>query len=266
MTAEKRKGIKETFAGFFENPSRESLRKLLIDHTGEDNDLEFKSEIISSAILAKHILAMANKSGGAIIFGVQEIENTKFEPVGIKLNDKTNFLRDINVYLPEKLKYEVFDFSFEETEYSKIKGKCFRVVIVEYTPEYIPFMSKKDGEVIRRNSVYIRHNASTIQAEYTQLQDILNRRIETSFSSAREISLIEHFKELKDIYSSLSPGQWYPAYDEIPPEVEEYLDKGYTFVSNSNYPEEDYEEFVLRMIKLKKLVIESIVKSHKYMR
>ena len=43
MITENRKGLKEAFAVFFENPSRESLRKLLIDHTGEHDDLDFKS-------------------------------------------------------------------------------------------------------------------------------------------------------------------------------------------------------------------------------
>lgn len=81
MTKEKkRKGLKEAFAQFFENPSREALRQLLVDHTGEHDELDFKSELIEKSQLAKHILAMANKSGGIIIFGVKE-DNGQLESI-----------------------------------------------------------------------------------------------------------------------------------------------------------------------------------------
>lgn len=262
MTTENRKGLKEAFAVFFENPSRDSLRKLLIDHTGEHDDLDFKSESISSPILAKHIIAMANKAGGVIIFGVKETENGKFESLGLKLNDKTHFLRDINAYVPDKLTYEVIDFNFTETEYTEIKGKSFRVIIVEYSPEYIPFLSKKDGEGIKKNSIYIRKNASSDMAEYNDLQDIFNRRLETSFSSAREISLIEHFKELKDMYSLIKKGWWHDIIVNVPDDDLYYYD----FEPNPKYPQEDYDDFVVRMLTLKKSVIESIIKSDKFFR
>ncbi|MEA5549917.1 ATP-binding protein [Anabaena cylindrica UHCC 0172] len=260
MNTENRKGLKEAFAVFFENPSRESLRKLLIDHTGEHDDLDFKSALITPPILAKHIIAMANKAGGVIVFGVKETENGKFESVGIGLNDKTHFLRDINAYVPDKLSYEVIDFNFNEIEYTEIKGKSFRVVIIEYSPEYIPFLSKKDGEGIKKNLIYIRKNASSDMAEYNDLQDIFNRRLETSFSSAREISLTEHFKELKEIYSLINRGWWYEDFnfpDPPPPDDLEY-------VANPKYPKEDYADFVVRMLNLKKSVIESIIKSDKF--
>ena len=267
MITENRKGLKEAFAVFFENPSRESLRKLLIDHTGEHDDLDFKSEFKSIAppILAKHIIAMANKAGGVIIFGVKETENGNFESVGLQLDDKTEFQKKIEAYLPDKLIRSVHDFSFNEVEYTKIIGKSFRVVIVEYTPDYIPFLSKKDGEGIKKNLIYIRKNASSEQAEYNDLQDIFNRRLETSFSSAREISLTEHFKELKEIYSLLSKNiittkDMYSFIDTM-----RILSMSES-KPNPKYPKEDYDDFVVRMITLKKSVIESIIKSDKFFR
>ncbi|MDJ0675396.1 MAG: hypothetical protein QNJ36_08475 [Calothrix sp. MO_167.B42] len=57
------KGLKENFAHFFESPSRETLRELLRDNTGEDDDLDFKIEITTDQELAKDILGMANKLG-----------------------------------------------------------------------------------------------------------------------------------------------------------------------------------------------------------
>lgn len=262
-TVQKKKGLKEAFAVFFESPSRENLRKLLIDHTGEHDDLDFKKEWISPDVLAKHILAMANKSGGVIMFGIEEKSDQGLEAVGIELDDKTQFLRNINSYVPdEKLDYHVHDFSFEDSEYPKIKGKSFRVLIVEYRPEYIPYLSKKDGKDIKKNSIYIRHNASTIQAEYNHLQDIFNRRLETTFSSAREMSLMEHFKELKDIYSLIKKGDWIdPYYENF-----HHWDDDLAFEDNPKYPQEDFEDFVVRMIELKKSVIQSIVTADKYMR
>jgi hypothetical protein len=37
------KGLKEAFARFFEDPSREGLRDLFRDHLGEANEFDFKS-------------------------------------------------------------------------------------------------------------------------------------------------------------------------------------------------------------------------------
>lgn len=44
------------------------------------------------------------------------------------------------------------------------------------------------------------------------------------------------------------------------------FDEHYIYEQNPRYPKEDYEDFVVRMIDLKKSVIESIVKADKYMR
>jgi hypothetical protein len=93
------------------------------------------------------------------------------------------------------------------------------------------------------------------------LQDIFNRRLETSFSSAREISLTEHFKELKEIYSLIKKGYWYDPTVYIPDD-----DVFWSFEPNPKYPQEDYDDFVVRMITLKKSVIESIIKSDKFFR
>ncbi len=50
------KSWKENFAQFFESPSRETLRELLRNHTGEYNDLDFKRELVSDYEIAKDIL------------------------------------------------------------------------------------------------------------------------------------------------------------------------------------------------------------------
>lgn len=274
MSVEKnKKGYKEAFATFVESPSRDGLRKFLLDTTGEYNDVDFKRELYQNVrYLVPDILAMANTEGGVIVFGIDEVEKSKLEPVGIELadkDDKTKVKNQLSNYLEPRLKYEIIDFSFTESEYEKIKGKTFRVFIVEYDPRYIPFLSKKESiddknKGVWKNAIYVRHNASTTQAEYSQLQDIFNRRLETSFDSTREMSLLEHFKELKQIYEFIPKGWWGNHYEDFYEEQVSANDGSY-FQKNPDYPEEDFDRFVVRMIAVKKSIIESLIISNKYL-
>ncbi|MHC5614915.1 MAG: AlbA family DNA-binding domain-containing protein [Nostoc sp.] len=103
------KRCKEDFAQFFESPSRENFRELLRNTTGEYDDLDFKRELISDDEIAKDILGMANKSGGAVIFGVEEKkEDNSFNSKGLSdLNDKTDFKNKVEKYLPSQLDFRV---------------------------------------------------------------------------------------------------------------------------------------------------------------
>ncbi|AUB38846.1 putative transcriptional regulator, containings HTH domain [Nostoc flagelliforme CCNUN1] len=252
------KSWKEDFAQFFESPSRETLRELLRNPTGEYDDLDFKSELVPDDEIAKNILGMANKSGGAIIFGVEEKkEDNSFNSKGLSdLNDKTEFKNKVEKYLPSQLNFDVIDFLYEESEYPKLKGKLFRVVIIEYNPRYIPFLPKKDSDKIKRYHIFIRHNTSTIAAEYEHLQDILNRRVETTYSSTTEMSLAEHLAQLKELYSMIqknkpgSPGSVLAL---------NFWENTYFTQKNPYYPEEEYDAFISRMIFVKKQVIEAII-------
>ncbi|MCT7964683.1 ATP-binding protein [Laspinema sp. D1] len=268
-----KKGYKEALATFFESPSRDGLRKLLLDNTGEYNDLDFKRDLYQNVrYLVPDILAMANTEGGVIVFGIDEVEKSKLEPVGIELadkDDKTKVKTELSNYLDNRLKYEIIDFAYSESEYEKIKNKKFRVIIVDYDPRYIPFLSRKESidtaskKGVWKDVIYVRHNASTTRADYFQLQDIFNRRLETSFDSTREISLMEHFTELKQIYQLIPRVYWTNDYEELDHE-EPWYPGDYFYQKNPSYPQEDFEEFVARMIALKKSVIESLIKSNKY--
>jgi len=260
----KNKSIKESFYNFFENPDRDMFRKLILDNTGEHDDLDFKTEPTNEPTISKDILAMANKAGGALIFGVTENKlDNSFEPVGLtKPTDKTEFKTKIGHYLPDQLVYEVYDLQYQESEYPKLANKFFRIILIEYTPQYIPFLAKKDGGGIRKAEVYIRHNSSTIPSEFSHIQDIINRRLATGYSSARELSLQEHFDELKQIYSLISVGEWrnwqsdhYEAYFEALND-----DDGSYFEANPKYPKENFEDFVVKMLELKKQIITSMVR------
>ena len=90
----KTKSFKDSFYDFFDSPSRDKFRDLMLDNTGEHHDLDFKMEVPDSyPIIAKDIIAMANKAGGLLIFGVVEDKTiNSFEPVGlVHATEKTEF-------------------------------------------------------------------------------------------------------------------------------------------------------------------------------
>lgn len=265
-------GFKEAFANFFDNPDRSTLSQLFFQHTGENDDLDFKEDWIEPVELAKHILAMANTAGGVIIFGIKE-DKTKnsFEPVGIDFSDttkfksleKTAFERSLGHLLSDNLTYEVLDLSYPASEYQQLNGKNFRIVLVKYDARYIPHLPKKESGKMKKTDIYIRDNSSSSLAEDRHLQDIFNRRLATDFSSAREISLEEHFQELRKLFSLIQPGEWVNLMNEV--YADEFLryEDPHEFRKNPKYPEEDFEDFVIRMIALKKSVIEIVVKARK---
>lgn len=248
--AEKNKGWHEEFSRFFETPSRESLRDLLRKNMGESNDYDFKGQWPAYPKTARHILGFANSGGGCLIVGVEERDDKTFDPVGIgQLLDKADIQKGIQKYIPTQLKYEVLDFSYEASEYTRVVGKKFQVVLIDDHPQYIPFVSMKDGDGIRASAVYARRGTSTEEANYEELQRMLNRRIEKGYSSQGEFDLEKHLAELSVLYSRI-PRFHYPFQDTL-----EILKGG---SKNPQYPEGDYETFVKRLIDEKKKIIEKI--------
>lgn len=94
------KGINEKFAKLFEDPNRVTFKESLVNITGEYDDIEFKEREIEYKILAKHILGIANTSGGLICLGIEETENG-LKPKGLERNtDITQMKTQLNNYLP----------------------------------------------------------------------------------------------------------------------------------------------------------------------
>lgn len=182
---------------FLSEPTRSNLRRLLENEAIEDNDIDFKQELVSQTELAKHIIAMANKQGGVIIFGLKENEPNIFDPEGIKEKiDPTDLEKKLSKYLsPELMQLKhILPITYTESEYAKLKNKSFILVIIEYDPKHIPFMPLKDGDRIAKNTIYIRRNRATEPATYDDIQNILNRRLETEYSSSSERKLREHLE------------------------------------------------------------------------
>ena len=246
-----KKSLKEEFAKIFEEPTRETLGKLLHFETGEYDHLDFKKEWPEIPKLIRHILAFSNSMGGCIIVGVEEKEDKTLDSVGLKdFLDKTDIERKIRNYVPEKLSLEILDFNFKDWESPKIKDKKFQVILIDDKPEYIPLMPTKENDDIRKEDIFIRKNKSSVKANYSELQDIFNRRLETSYSSRSEDELAKNLAELKQLYNSIP--QFKHLFDFINPSA---LGQR----PNPKYPDEDYEDFVTGMIIKKKEIIKKIV-------
>ncbi|MEA5490198.1 MULTISPECIES: helix-turn-helix domain-containing protein [Pseudanabaena] len=199
--------FKEEFARFLENPSRESLRLVVQNQIGEQNELDFKEmwNEKEKTIIAKHILAFANTNSGCIIFGVSEKEDKTFDIKGLaNLIDKTEIKNRVKKYIPESVLYDIYDFDYSESEYSKLTGKKFQVLHVNYNPNIIPVLAIAEGDSLRPNAVYIRHNNSSSEANYSQLQSMINKRIEDSRQPTKGRALKEHLSELEALYEKNS--------------------------------------------------------------
>lgn len=259
---ERGKGFKEAFARFFEEPTREGLRELLRDGMGEANELDFKRKWPEGSKLAKHVLGLANFGGGCIVVGMEQVEDGTLDPVGLPaLTDKTAILSGLDNYLPDTLmrSVEVLDFSFRESEYPKLKGKSFQVLFVEDNPAHMPFLSIKDGASVSSNTVYTRRGTATEPVNQEELQIIMSRRVETGYSSRRELDLQTHLQQLRVLYEQLSPfsTKTNPAFQAaISRALKPYSQFYGKRVPNPNYPTEDYEGFVAGAIVRKKRRIE----------
>ncbi len=252
---------KEEFALFLESPDRTKFRNLLKGNTGEYPHIDFKKKWLDNPILAKHILAMANSSGGVLVIGVGEEEDGSMTPVGLRaFKDKTDIIKGISKFLPEELEFEIINFGYDDSaEWKTIKDKKFQVVIINDTPQYLPFLSlRSSGDTIFKNRVYTRRKTNSEEATHEELKAIINRRLDTNISTTVEDSFKEHLNQLKMLFNFIKK------YHSISPiwthTISAALATG-IFASqqteNPNYPEEDFEEFIIKMIKKKKEIIES---------
>lgn len=238
----------ENFARFFESPSREGLRDVLQNHSGEANTLDFKKDWPAFSKVARHILAFANSGGGALIFGVDEKANKSFESAGLTaIKDKADVKKGVSHFLPAQLEYDVLDFTYSESEYPAIVGKQFQVLIIEDLPKYGPFVSLAAGEGIDRDVIYVRRGTNSERANHSELQQVINRRIETTYSSQSENDLVRHLAELSALYEHL------PRY----PSMIEQL-AGLPMNAEIKASKEDLRVFLKGLIARKKAIIEKI--------
>lgn len=245
----------EGFARFFEQPTREGLKELLKQNFGEQDYLDFKKQWTSLSKIAKHIIAFANSGGGCIVLGVEQT-NDELEAVGLdSILDKADIAKGVFKYLPTEIEYTVLDFNFTSSEYEKIVGKKFQVIFIEYKPEYIPFVTKGQGDDVKKDTIYVRRGTNTITATYEDIQRLVSKRIETGYSSTAELDLEQHLAQLKILYGNINRNEYSGGIGSM---IQGSLAQMFKGVATPNiaYPEEDYENFILRMILKKKVRIE----------
>lgn len=193
----------EAFAQFFEQPTRERLRELIKQSIGETDYLDFKVEWPDLVKVSKHILALANSGGGALVLGLNQTDEGNIETVGLtEFKDKVDVAKTARNYVPTNVQYEVFDFSYTESEYPSLKGKMFQVVLVEYFENILPLLSLKEGNGIKGNVAYIREGTESTEANHQQLERLINLRIESGYSSSHTLDLREHLDQLQVLYKA----------------------------------------------------------------
>lgn len=262
------KQIKDIVYKLLQEPTLDNFREFLQNQTGEHNAIDFKREWICKDKLAKLMLALANYGGGVVVFGVQENDDKTFSCEGLQsLHAKEQVEAEVKAYISTNLKYEIYDFNYQSSEYEALNGKNFQMLVVEDTPEFLPFISHKEGTSIKKAAIYIRRGTSDELVDEQELSGILKRRNQHMFPATGEpLKLQEHLNQLNTLYKNIKPtittykttsgiGEAVRGLAEIisviVPQREEK--------ANPLYPDETYEEFIANMIEKKKQKIERVL-------
>lgn len=259
----KSKTIHESFSKFFENPTRESLRNLLKEHVGELRNCDFKESWPELAAVAKHLLGIANVGGGCLIIGVMENSDKTLSPSGLdKIKDKADIISGVKSFLPEPLlsALEIADFSFDAAEYPTLVGKRFQVLFIHSRADAVPFVAQKSGTGIRGGGIYVRKEGATEEATYEEVQRLIAQRLGSLPQTVEARNLKEHLEELKVLFSEiprtiesgLPPIATLPALQDFSKFLGMFSGER---KKNPNYPEEDYQAFVRRVLDEKKSLI-----------
>jgi Putative DNA-binding domain len=266
MAHKKSKTVHEAFSRFFENPTRESLRSLLKEHVGELRNCDFKEDWPEMGSLAKHVLGVGNAGGGCLVLGVKENPDKSTSPQGLQqIKDKADISNGLKAYLPEPLltAVETADFKYEASEYPALVGKLFQVIFVHARPESLPFVAQRGTTGLRTGAIYVRREGQTEEATYEEVQNLIQQKLDTVLQTEESRGLKEHLEELKVLYAEVprnlqAPGSLFaPIFSES---VRQYANMlvGES-KANPNYPKEDYQAFIRRILDAKKLLIESVI-------
>lgn len=255
---------------FLKEPTKDNLRKLLENNVGELDNFDLKENWIEKGSLVKIILAMANSSGGIIIFGVKENDDGTYEPIGIdSFKDKAEISNQISKYISPNLDYEILNYDYDTSDYSRVQNKKFQILYVHYTPERLPFVSLAETTSLEKDAIYVRRGTKCEKASSDELNNIIEKKISCIYKSSSDLSVEEHLRQLRILYN------------EIPEKIKVLVRKGkssnlallgfgftkvlggtpdeYREELNPNLPDENYEQFINRMINAKKLKIEKVL-------
>ena len=267
--------IKDKFFDLIvKNPSRDGFKTFLKESCGELDNIDFKEKWITKGKLAKIMLAMANTGGGVIVLGIQENKDDNYLAVGIdELKDAADVEKEIKKLVPRNLSYSVLNFIYDDEIYGEYAGKKFQAIIIADAPEQLPFFSIGAFDDIEKDCVYVRRGTSSEKASARDFETMIQRKLENVFKESNDLSLKEHLEQLQFLYDSIPQKkrilvkkgnrfvgamEGLQALSERMTEIFGEPDQ-YEEVPNENYPSEDYEQFLVRMIDKKKLKIEKIL-------
>ena len=115
--------------------------------------------------------------------------------------------------------------------------------------------------------VFIRKGTKTVKANSFELSELIDKKIKSMYTEGSKLALEEHLEQLKILYEYVGVkekvihknvlnigkvlSERLQVFSESLGEVEK--------TKNLFYPEEDFEEFVANMIKMKKIKIEKVL-------
>jgi hypothetical protein len=198
--------IKEDVARFVSDPTREGLQELIRYFGGEFDQYELKEAWPDVPRIAKTTLAIANSGGGIVIFGIQD---ATLEPVGLReFMSKQQVFDTFRTYIPVPLLNDItlLDFDYAGSSYAPIRGKLIQVLAIPDLPHAIPFVCENDwrneDSTVRRGAIYVRSGTNTREADYGQLQHILDRRIAAENPLRAAGNLSYELAELHALYAA----------------------------------------------------------------
>ncbi|MEE1313133.1 MAG: ATP-binding protein [Lachnospiraceae bacterium] len=261
------KQIKDIVYRLLQEPTLDNFREFLRGQTGEHNTIDFKEKWIEQQKLAKEMLAIANSGGGIIIFGVHENEDKSFEFPGIEeIKDKAVVSNEVKNLISSNLKYEVYDFVYDSSEYDKLNNHKYQMMVIENNPQFLPFLAKKDSNDLKMNRIYVRRGTSCEEANQAEIREVINRRVNYEYpNSGKPLELEEHLEQLKKLYDKINPTKSYyrngfaQSLGETMKAMVNSLKGELVSEKIPLYPEESYEEFIARMIREKKKKIERVL-------
>lgn len=261
------KQIKDIVAKLLQEPTLDNFRIFLKAQTGEHNTIDFKAQWIENQKLAKEMLAIANSGGGIIIFGVQEKNDKTFEFPGVEESkDKATVSNEIKNLISSELKYEVYDFVYNSSEYNELKNHKYQMLVIDSNPQFLPFLAKKDSGDLKMNRIYVRRGTSCEEANREEINELINRRVNYEYpNSGKPLDLENHLNQLEILYDKISPTKTYyqggfaVSLAKTMHAMTNCLTGECVTKENSLYPEENYEEFIARLIGEKKKKIERVL-------
>ncbi|MGL4347204.1 MAG: AlbA family DNA-binding domain-containing protein [Chitinophagaceae bacterium] len=192
---------KEYIYNMLTDYNKDTVAKFLKNSEFETAYVDFKREWIKQDKLAKILLAMANSGGGLIFIGIAQEEDGTIDVCGLKsFCDDAKIRQSVQNYIPAVLSFDIENYSYDTSEYEKLKDKKIQLVRVKSSPKHLPYLSTNEGADIKNNSIYIRHGTICALANNTDIQTLIDARIQTNFIS--QMDLDTHLYQLKKLYHS----------------------------------------------------------------